>query len=101
MGLAKKGSRLIDVEGRRYRWVVSPDSGFMVIVVEAEPESGQRLELQVSYRDRAEGGQAAQLTPAVVRRAVLLALEEGWKPGSKGPAFRLPDADARVWDDEA
>ena len=34
MGLARKGSRTLEVDDVRYRWVVSPDSGVMVIVVE-------------------------------------------------------------------
>ncbi len=41
MGLARNGSRLITVNDIRYRWVVSPDDGFMVIVAEREDCDGQ------------------------------------------------------------
>ena len=82
-----------------YRWVVSPDSGYMAIVVEHESSPGQRLEVFVGYRDdESDGG--AKVTPQVVRRAILLGIDDGWRPTQRGLAhFRLVDADARVWDD--
>ncbi len=51
MGLAKKGSRTLRVENAEFRWVVSPDDGFMRIVIERGDEPGQRLSVQISYND--------------------------------------------------
>jgi hypothetical protein len=49
MSLARKGSRSIAVGGQKFRWAVSPDSGYMVLVAELADEPGQRLEAQVRY----------------------------------------------------
>jgi hypothetical protein len=43
VGLAKRGTRLLVVEGVTYRWVVSPDDGYMVLVAELSDTPGQRL----------------------------------------------------------
>ena len=85
MGLAKKGSRSIDVNGSRFRWVVSPDSGYMVLVVELAEHPGQRLEAHFSYGDQhdEEAGairQGAKVTPKIVRATILAALSKGWRP---------------------
>ncbi len=102
MGLAKKGSRIIAIGDEQYRWVLSPDSGCMWIVVERASGQGQRMEARVTYDDQPNGEQAARVTPAVVRRAIALALADGWAPASSGsPPFRLLDADTRVWHDDA
>lgn len=37
MGLAKRGTRRLVVDGVAYRWVVSPDDGYMVLVAEPPP----------------------------------------------------------------
>lgn len=71
----------------------------MAIVVEHEASPGQRLEAMVGYRDKGPGG-GAKITPQIARRAILLGLDDGWRPLERGlPHFRLLDADARVWDD--
>ncbi len=102
MGLAKKGSRTIAVNGSTYRWVVSADSGFMTIVVELDLGQGQRMEASVSYRDDDATGQRARITPKVVQRAIDLALAEGWSPQQSGLSpFKLVDADDRLWQDSA
>ncbi len=99
MGLARKGSRTLTVGDVTYRWVVSPDDGFMVIVVERDEAPGQRMQAQVGYRDGDPAGRA-QITPAVVRRVIERALREGWTPDRSGRApFKLSDADAHLWED--
>ena len=35
MGLAKRGTRKITVSGAAFRWKISPDDGYMVLVVES------------------------------------------------------------------
>ena len=84
MGLAKKGTRLLTVEGARYRWVVAPaDEPGLGIVVEDAKSPGQRMVTWVEH------GQI--LSPWVVREAILHALSQGWKPQARGPdlTFRL------------
>lgn len=98
MGLARKGSRLIRLNNATFRWTVSPDDGYMVIVVESEEHAGQRMEAYVEYHEEADQSHA-RITPAVARRAIELALDDGWQPERVGfPPFRLLDADERVWD---
>jgi hypothetical protein len=103
MGLAKGGSRQITVGGRAYRWVVSPDDGYMVLVAELAAAPGQRLEAFFRYSDVHEPdgtgglrvvGQRRSVSPGVVRAVIEAALGGGWQPGRRGLApFRVPDAD--------
>ena len=98
MSLARHGSRTLTVDGVVYRWVVSPDSGFMVLVVELDGDSGQRLEATLCYRDDGPGAASGAVTPAVVRRAIERALADGWVPSARGrKPHQLSNADSRVW----
>jgi hypothetical protein len=84
MVLAKKGTRLMTVEGARYRWVVAPnDEPGLGIVVEAADSSGQRM---VTWIDH-----GTTISPWLVREAILQALAHGWQPQVRGPerVFRL------------
>ena len=90
MGLARKGSRRIKVAGRDYRWVVSPDSGFLVMVAELDAEPGQRLEAQFEYSSAEARGTSTALTPSTVRATIEQAREAGWQPTKRGlPPFKL------------
>lgn len=84
MGLAKKGTRVLTVEGVRYRWVVAPaDEPGLAIVVEDADSPGQRMVAWVQH------GQI--VSPRVVREAILRALSQGWRPQTRGAdlTFRL------------
>jgi hypothetical protein len=103
MGLPKKGTRRIRVEGHDYRWAVSPDSGYMVLVIEQANDPGQRLEAVFRYGDVSTDpsghvhgtGQRRRITPAVVRQAILAGLRGGWKPAERGrKPLRIADAEA-------
>jgi hypothetical protein len=109
MGLAKRGTRRIVVDGVNYRWVVSPDDGYMVLVVELADDPGQRLEAFFAYHDRpgvvqrSSGGvfrivcQQRSIRPGVVRAVIQAALGRGWQPSQCGlPPFRFHDADQVV-----
>ncbi len=108
MGLAKKGTNKITVDGVAYRWVVSPDSGYMWVIVELSQESGQRLEAGAfPYDDRPAdcdaiaGDQIAhrqnEITPHAVKKIIELALSKGWRPTLKGlPPFQLRDTEKRI-----
>ncbi len=89
MGLAKKGSKKIVISDVSYRWVVSPDDGYMVLVVELAENPGQRLQAMFSYEDEQdpESGvchQRFQITPKVVISTILSALSKGWLPEKHG-----------------
>ena len=73
MTLPTKGSRTIEVDGVVYRWIVSPDSGFMVVVVEAAKLQGQRVEAYFDYANE-------PVTSAMVREIIKHALSNGWEP---------------------
>lgn len=106
MGLAKRGTRRIVVDGVAYRWVVSPDDGYMVLVAELAEAPGQRLEAFFAYQDVYESqdggvdrvvGQRRVIRPGVVRAVIQAALGRGWKPSQRGlTAFRIHDADQVV-----
>jgi hypothetical protein len=93
MGLAKKGSRKINVENTEYRWTVSPDDGFMVIVVEKRENPGQRLSVQIGYDDeRSHSGVSVQrqkITPSLIRQVILKARSLGWTPTQRGKELCL------------
>ncbi len=93
MGLAKKGSRKIDVENISYRWVVSPDDGFMRIVIERWDMSGQRVSIQIGYSDeRSSSGRTIQrepITPALIRQIILKASSLGWTSAECGTELFL------------
>ena len=95
MGLARKGSRKITVDGIEYRWVLSPDSGYVVLVVELSEHPGQRLQA-ISDSEWYERSPNA-VTPALVARVIHLALQEGWRSSEKGlPPFRINNFDRNL-----
>jgi hypothetical protein len=106
MALAMKGSRRITVAGTLYRWVLSPDDGYMVLVAELRDQPGQRLEAFFRYHDLyepAEGGslrivgQRRSVSSGVVRTIILAALARGWEPSQRGlQSFRIQDAEQLV-----
>lgn len=103
MAMAKKGTRRITVDGVAYHWVVSPDDGYMVLVVEWADGPGQRLEAFFEYHDIHEPaepgafrvvGQRQSISPGVVRTVILSAIARGWKPSVQlAKAFRLHDGE--------
>jgi hypothetical protein len=75
--LAKKGTRLIKIDGVEYRWVVQPDDEpGLGIVVELSENPGQRM---MTWIDRGN-----IISPWLVRKAILYALKQGWHPEEKG-----------------
>jgi hypothetical protein len=106
VGLAKRGIRRIVIGGTAYRWVVSPDDGYLVLVAELADEPGQRLEAFFRYHDvyepQGEGvlriiGQRRPIRPGVVRAVIEAALGRGWQPSQRGlSAFRVHDAEQVV-----
>ena len=86
------------VDGESYRWVVSPDSGYAVLVIEHLKSPGQRVAVTIpppEFKDTTddkteytpEGYRV--VTPALVRNVILDALAMGWSPQSSGKEIHL------------
>lgn len=96
MGLAKKETRIIIVNETTYRWVVSPDSGYLHLVIEHKDLPGQRLiagfkyhNTYVSDKDNEyrRWAQRRLITPSLVKSVILIALDKGWKPTESGLGY--------------
>ena len=102
MAMPKKGSRVLTIDGQRYRWVVSVHDNAVNLVVEHADDVGQRLLAYFECRDlyvRADDGswkfvsQQQSIRPSHVRRIISAAIKRGWEPQQKGTgAFILRDA---------
>lgn len=78
MSLAKQGTRRITVNGDQFRWRVAPnDEPGLAIVVENATSAAQRIVTWVDHGNT--------ISPWLVRRAILNALEHGWRPHERGP----------------
>lgn len=88
MSLAAKNSRRIVVDDEAYRWAVSPDSGYNVIVVQAANGDGAKFKVYVSYTgihyaSANADGQLA-VTPALVTSIIRQGRQRGWDPATNG-----------------
>ncbi|MFG2751973.1 hypothetical protein [Streptomyces xanthophaeus] len=74
MAIAKKGTRVVVVDGERYRWVVAPnDEPGVAIVVLHEEVDGQRMVTWVEH--------GVVVAPGLVAGAIREALlHHGWTP---------------------
>lgn len=77
MGIARQGTRILNLNGERYRWVVAPDDEpGLAIVVEIAEGHGQRMVTWVDH--------GTIITPRLVARVVHRALNRGWTPKQRG-----------------
>ena len=81
MALAKKDSRVIRVNGIDYRWALSPDSGYSVLVAQHAEANGSKLTIYI----RPDAGEAnptaitqTPVTPSLVAGLIQQALQLGW-----------------------
>ena len=98
MTIARKGSRLVHVDGVTYRWSLRPRPTYaqglggaltFAVVDEASPGSTLVVTLDVARPDNWLGEPSASVTPATVERAIRKALSNGWRPGQNGGTFPL------------
>lgn len=82
MSFPRDDRRTIRVDGVDYCWTVSPDSGFLTLIVQSAAGEGQRVEAQFTYED-------PPLTPAIARRVIEEALRRGWDRQAQGPPMVL------------
>lgn len=92
MSLAVKGSRTITVDETTYRWAVSPDSGYDVLVVQGAGGKGAKLFTAIDNTDArytsANDNGIFAITPALVTSIIRQARENGWNPNKTGPDIR-------------
>ncbi len=72
--------------------MVSPDSGFMTLVVECASGKGQRMEMQLPYDDGYDDGpgrQGTKVASGLVGRAIGVAIRSGWAPALRAAPFKL------------
>ncbi|MEG3895670.1 MULTISPECIES: hypothetical protein [unclassified Microcoleus] len=98
MTLPQKKSRIIEVDGKKYRWLISKREGTIDLAIEANGYSGQLLQAFFDPHDayqREVGGrwqrvrQAVSVTPKVVKQVIYYGLANGWKPHSPKKASVL------------
>ena len=82
MGIAKKGTRRICVDGVPYRWVARELSPGLRVVVQAADRPGAVLVLRTDQNIA-----ATHLHPSAVAAAVQRARAAGWESQRPGPAF--------------
>ncbi len=102
MAMPQKGSRVLNIDGQRYRWAVSVRDNTLNLVVEAADNAGPRLLAYFECRDlyvrKADGSwqfvsQRQSIRPSHLRRIVKAAIDQGWKPQQKGAGpYTLPNA---------
>lgn len=103
MARGRREKRKITVQGEQYRWVLSPDDGYLILWVSLLNRPGQRLQAVLKYHDgwvatnpgaRRSTGQLRAVTPRAVRAVILAGLARGWQPSATDTAiFRMLDAD--------
>ncbi len=106
MALSRKHSRAIEVDGEQYRWAISPDSDFYVLVVQLGSGRGTRLEIIVDVDDHplteksssVGHGSSDQLilTPLLVGELIRSARSIGWEPNSLGAPVELSVVDGHL-----
>ncbi|MEV0591815.1 hypothetical protein [Nonomuraea cavernae] len=99
MAIPKKGSRLITVDGTKFRWRVRRKPtycqgnswGPMTFAVELADASGRVLlvSLPCSRPDAWWGERTMAIRPALVTATIRIALDRGWDPRQAGSAFNL------------
>ena len=103
MGRSRKDNRRITVDGVVYRYTISPDDGFVVLIARPEDARGQRLWVKFGdHDDWVPVGNGAHrsaghrlILPRVVRLAILDGLRRGWDPSVTKPGLlRVYDGDS-------
>ena len=111
MAFPKKGSRVIEVEGVRYRYIGlfaerdrAPDEVHALRVQLADgPRQVLRAEFGYAVMKAAYARVGKHVSrwidtapPYLARQAILLGLREGWRPDTPGSEHDLGNIDARI-----
>lgn len=96
MAISKKNSRLIECDGRKFRWTISPATDYIKFIAEEAEKSGRKIEVTItSDIDRLwlEFPNISNLNlkvikPKDVASFISQALKDGWNPEEKGSPFK-------------
>jgi hypothetical protein len=82
MAIPRKGSRVLDVDGRQFRYLVkNPGFGELTVTVQEDIRPSGRV-MQFGWPD------GHPVVPSDVEYVVRASLAHGWDPTKSGPAFR-------------
>ena len=93
MTLPRKKSRLIEVDSKKYRWLISKRSGTINLSIEVAEHSGQLLQICFEPHDSYKRGtdnqwervkQGVSVTPKLVNQIIQHGLVNGWHPNETG-----------------
>jgi hypothetical protein len=96
MAIRKKNTRLINCNGRKFRWKVSPSGDFIKFVAEGFENNGRKIEVLVKSdinRLWTECPNVSDLNLQVIMPKdaaffISNALENGWDPEEKGVSIK-------------
>ena len=103
--LSRKKSRPIVVDGKQYRWVVAPGSGFVVFVAESADKPGGKIEVYVKSDidqmwvefPHIQNLKLKVVKPKDAESIIRQAIEGGWNPEVKGsPSQFVYTEDGRI-----
>jgi len=105
MGIPKKKSRRIVVDGRAFRWLMRPgchcyqwdceDSqhGATVTFQADEKRPGRVCQTRLAWSHSCSQPHLnGSVTPEIIKQVIQKALKVGWDPDAKGNAFKLEGA---------
>lgn len=107
MSLPRKGTRTLEVDGVRYRWLVRRkptygqavgDSGLSVAVELEHPGATMVVKLDANRPDAWVNSSEVSVTPADVVEFIRVGLGYGWDPSADGPTFILRFTESAVSD---
>jgi len=92
MSISKKNSRLINCNGRKFRWTISPAKDSIKFIAEGEQNNGRKIEVTIQSdinRFRLEVPNVLDLNLKVIKPKdaasfIQQALSDGWNPEEKG-----------------
>ena len=88
MTLPKKGSKTITVDDTTYRWMVTGNDMIIDVIIEQDKVKGQKLLSGFDYHNETPDGnitaQKRKVTPEVIKKLILHALNSGWEPSAQG-----------------
>lgn len=93
MSLPKKGSRTIEIESGNYRWLIRKKPTYhqglgwstMTVAIESTEESSKGVLLvdtRIFRPDNWVKPNQTAVTPGVIRKMIIGAIEDGWDPKS-------------------
>jgi hypothetical protein len=104
MAISKKKSRLINIEGQKYRWIVSGNDGYNVFVAEKENVKGRKIEVYFdtdinkfwSEFPNIDNLNLKVIKPKDSESIIRQALNLGWNPDEKGKPLVFDMIDDKI-----